>query len=376
MWSAERIVSDGDEYFAALVADIAAAQTSIDLESYIVEDDEVGKLVIGALADAAARGVAVRLLVDGHGAQNWIHASGQTFRGCPWRIFHPLPWLVLRTYLPTLRTIAGRWQALRWINRRNHRKTCVIDGAIAWVGSFNLERRHSRAAVGDAAWRDTAVRVSGPEVLLLTAAFNVAWSRSWRFGRRFLVPPVRHRMREKPMASDTPVRLNTTRGTRRRQWRVLLLRIAGSKQRVWITTPYFVPTEDLLKALTRAAKHADVRLLLPLVNDVPFMPFVASIYVGRLRAAGVRIWAYPHMVHAKTQLLDDRGLVGSSNLNSRSLRFDLEADVWVTKPDTITALAEAFERDCAVARELPADIRAPWHWRVAGWFLLFGRGLL
>jgi cardiolipin synthase len=376
MWSTERIITDGDEYFAALVADINAAATSIDLESYIVADDEIGRLVTGALATATARGVAVRLMVDGHGAQYWVHDAGQTFRGCPWRIYHPLPWLVLRTYLPTMRTLAGRWQALRWINRRNHRKTCVIDGRIAWVGSFNLERRHSRAAVGTAAWRDTAVRVEGPNVSLLTAAFHVAWSRAWRFGRRFLVPPVRNRTKPLLQPVNPPVRLNTTRRNRRRQWKQLLQRIAGAEQRVWITTPYFVPTEGLLKALESAAKRADVRLLLPLVNDVPFMPYVASVFVGRLRRAGVRIWVYPRMVHAKTQVIDGIGLVGSSNLNSRSLRFDLEADVWVDHPATLDALSTAFTADCAISRELPADVRAPWHWRLLGRLFLFGRGLL
>ena len=167
--------------------------------------------------------------------------------------------------------------------------------------------------------------------------------------------------------------MNTSRGNRRRLWKDLLRRIAQARTRVWITTPYFVPTEDLLRALERAARTADVRLLLPRVNDVPMMPYIAGVYIERLRAAGVRVWTYPRMVHAKTQVIDDLGLVGSSNLNSRSLHCDLEADVWVAHPESVAALSEAFLADCAISAEIPHDIHPPWRWRVLGWLFLLAR---
>lgn len=362
MWSSERICSEGDTYFAALVADIAAAQHSVDLQVYILEDDEIGRLVTEALAAAQARGVAVRLLVDGVGAAGWITAVGRTFRGCSWRVYHPMPWTLLGTYLPTTLALQSRLTGFTLANRRNHRKTCVIDETVAWVGSFNLERRHSRTATGDTAWRDTAARVEGPAVEFLTRAFQHTWKQSWRFGARHLLPSLDLRGRGPKVDPSQPVRLNGRRSLRRLLWKDLLLRIARAERRVWITTPYFVPTNDLLKALEIAARRADVRLLLPAVNDVAFMPWIAAIYAPRLRAAGVRLWAYPRMVHAKTQVIDDTGLVGSSNLNSRSLLFDLEADVWVAQPQSIAALTEAFEADCGISSEIPADHKPAW-WR-------------
>ncbi len=366
IWQSEIVVTDGDDYFAAMLADIAAAKTSIDLESYIVEDDEIGKRMTAALTAAVTRGVAVRLLVDGNGALNWIQNAGLNFRGCPWRIYHPVPWTVLRSYLPTWRNLLARLQALRFANRRNHRKTCVIDGNLAWIGSFNLERRHCRSLHGDDAWRDTAARVTGPDVDLITRAFTVTWKQSWRYGRRFLLPATGLRGQLPKFDPAAPVRLNGARRLRRRLWRDMLTRIHHARGRVWITTPYFVPNEDLLRALTAAAKHADVRLLLPAVNDIGFMPYIAEVYFSRLDQAGVRVWAYPRMVHAKTMVIDDQGLVGSSNLNSRSLLFDLEADVWLNDPASMTALSEAFVNDCALAKEIPHGRRPSLRWRVLG----------
>ena len=376
MWSSELVVTDGDRYLAHLLADIASAQKTIDLESYIVEGDEIGEMVTAALTAATARGIAVRFLVDGNGALSWIQGPGATFRGCPWRIYHPVPWTVLRTYLPTLRQLIARLQAFRFANRRNHRKTCVIDGTIGWIASFNLERRHYKSLTGDEAWRDTAVRVEGEALSLITQAFTVTWRRSWRYGKRFLLPATDFPGKQPQVTRSSPVRLNSTRRLRRRLWADLLLRIRTARGRVWITTPYFVPNEDLLRALGEAAKHADVRLLLPAINDIGMMPYIAGVYFARLDEAGVRVWAYPRMVHAKTMLIDDIGLVGSSNLNSRSLLFDLEADVWLSEPSSIATLDESFIADCAMAAEIPKGRRPSLSWRILGnCFLLMRRWL-
>jgi len=373
MWSSELVVTDGDVYLAHLLADIASARQTIDLESYIVEADEIGSCVTAALSAATARGVSVRFLVDGNGALSWIQGPGATFRGCPWRIYHPVPWTVLRTYLPTLRQLIARLQAFRFANRRNHRKTCVIDGSIGWIASLNLERRHYKSLAGDDAWRDTAVRVEGESLRLITQAFNVTWRQSWRYGKRFLLPATGLSEKQPKVDYSSPVRLNSTRLIRRRLWLDLLQRIRHARGRVWITSPYFVPNKDLLRALAAAAKHADVRLLLPAVSDICVMPYIAGVYFAWLDEAGVRVWAYPRMVHAKTMLIDDVGLVGSSNLNSRSLLFDLEADVWLGEPSSIATLDESFIADCAMAQEIPKGRRLPLSWRILGNFFLLMR---
>ena len=366
-WTAERVETDGDAYFAAVLADITAAERQVTVEVYILEDDAIGRALVTALEAAQARGVEVHLLVDGIGSAAWI--SGRPETSIPWRIYHPPPWLVVGAPLP---------DALRFINRRNHRKVCVIDGRHAWVGSFNWERLHSRNEVGDQAWRDTAARVSGPAVSTLGRAFTTAWRQSWRSTRRkrALVPAIAWRRGLGEVEICGPVRLNANRTLRRRQWKDLLARVGQARTRVWITTPYFVPSDDLLRTLTTADAHCDVRLILPQRNDHRFMGWVASVYAERLLRAGVRIWIHPTMIHAKTWVIDDRGLVGSSNLNSRSLRFDLEADVWLDQPASVTALADAFTADCARSIEIPRSARPPWWMRLLGnTFLLMRRYL-
>ncbi len=373
MWDDELVVTDGDAYFSALIDDIDQARSTIDLEAYIVGNDAIGQRVIGALMRARSRGVAVRLLVDGVGASHWISAIGRRFRGCPWRVYHPMPWTILGSYVPSIYALQSRLSGYGFINRRNHRKVCVIDSTIGWVGSFNLEARHSRLHYGAEAWRDTAARVMGSPVNHLTAAFDHTWRQSWRYGDRHLFPALSLRGRSPWVAIDAPVRLNGLRSLRRRLWRDLLLRISRARTRVWITVPYFVPTSDLLRALELAARQADVRLLLPLVNDVPFMPWIAGLYVERLQRAGIRIWVYPHMVHAKTEIIDELGLVGSSNLNSRSLVHDLEADVWLSQPTSLATLTSSFLADCATAQLVAPGARLSWWKRWLGSTILLMR---
>ena len=373
MWENELVVTSGDAYFEALIADLQQARSTIDLESYIVENDAISQRVIEALVQAQARGVAVRLLVDGVGASGWITAVGRRFRGCPWRVYHPMPWTILGNYVPSVYALQSRLSGFGFINRRNHRKVCVIDSTLAWVGSFNLEARHSRLHYGSEAWRDTAARVVGQPVKHLTAAFTHTWHQSWRYGDRHLFPALDLRGRSPQVGFDEPVRLNGHRSLRRRLWRDLLLRISRAQSRVWITVPYFVPTSDLMRALELAARQADVRLLLPLVNDVPFMPWIAGLYVERLQRAGIRIWVYPHMVHAKTEIIDDVGLVGSSNLNSRSLVHDLEADVWLSQPTSLAMLTSSFLTDCSIAQLVAPGARLSWWKRWLGSTILLMR---
>ncbi len=363
-WITEQVETDGDHYFAAVIADIAAATRQVTVETYILVDDAIGRTLIATLEAAQARNVEVQLLVDGIGSAAWIAARPQTL--IRWRIYHPPPWLVVGAPLP---------DTLRFINRRNHRKICVIDHQLAWVGSFNWERSHSRSELGDLAWRDTAARVSGPAVATLSQAFTAAWRQSWHSNKRVgpLIPAIPWRRALGEVDIRGPVRLNANRTLRRRQWKDLLRHLDQARERVWITTPYFVPSEDLLKSLIAAAGRCDVRMVLPQRNDHCFMTWVAAVYGERLLRAGVRIWVHPTMIHAKTWLLDGRGLVGSSNLNSRSLRFDLEADVWLDQPGSITALHETFTADCARSFELPRSARPPWWMRLLGNTFLLAR---
>lgn len=369
MWTRQEVCTDGDAWFAELLAAIAAAQRQVWLESYILAPDPLGGRVLAALRAAAGRGCEVRLLVDGIGSGPWLHAGTPGAAGLAVRAWNPLPWAAVRRA-----GLQRRWRWLAAINRRDHRKLCLIDGERAWVGSFNAEACHVRELSGAQAWRDTGARVAGPPCAALQAAFAHAWRRAW--------PVVEGRLRlslrrgpAAPAAAWPQVRLNHTGAVRRAAYRDLLARLRAARTRIWITNAYIVPRGSLLRALAAAARRGvDVRLLAPARADIPFMPWVAAILTEALRARGVRVLAYaPRMLHAKTMLLDGTALVGSHNLNSRSFLHDLEVEVVLDDAAAIAALERAFLADCAEAGEPEGAAALPWWQRWIGRTMLLAK---
>lgn len=338
-WEREAVFHEGERYFAEMIQAIGGARKSVDLESYIFDRDELGERVLTALSLAVRNGAQVRLLLDGVGCAQWnrLQLGEVRSRGIQARFFHPLPWQSRRFNawralgLFRIRTFL---LALGRLNRRNHRKTCIIDGTTAFLGGMNVSARHLERGRGPA-WRDTAVRVDGTEVRRLTEAFELAWSGRAKGGAR-----------TRPRSSRL-VRLNATRRQRRAEYQALLRRVLAARERIWLATPYFVPELSLLRALRFSAwAGTDVRLLLPARNDVWGMKWAIRASYLALLSAGVKIYEYrPSVLHAKISLIDSWSRVGSSNLNHRSLLHDLEGDVILTRPESLQAIQERLERD-------------------------------
>jgi cardiolipin synthase len=368
-WTQQAVFRDGDAWYDGVLAAIAGATSSVEVESYILAPDPVGRRLEAALLAAAARGVEVRLLVDGVGSAAWVRAcdvgSSAAFSvagALAVRVWHPLPWGIVRRA-----NLATRWRWLIRINRRDHRKLVIIDGAEAWLGSINWEVVHSARERGAEAWRDTGARVAGPGVACLRAAWEHAWARSW--------PLVHGRLRLRGLALPRraplhpAVRLNHTWRARRAAYRALLRLIRGARRRVWIANAYVVPRGSLLRALAAAARRGvEVRLLLPARSDHAVMPWIAALHAESLARAGVAAHAYrPRVLHAKTMLIDDLALVGSHNLNSRSFLHDLECEAVLSDPAVIAALERDWDLDLAESDPLPRSALAalPWWQRLA-----------
>jgi len=375
-WACSRVFVNGDEFFSELGASIDAAQSSVDLESYIFASDSIGERVLAALERAVVRGVRVRLLVDGIGSSSWSAALRERTKkaGIQFRIFHELPWERWwqgREPSPRRRKVRN---LLRRLNNRNHRKVCIIDSTRAFVGSMNVIDYHVPSVSGARTWRDTGALVEGRDVEVLTRSFELTW-----FGplRRLAL---RLRGASRRVQSSELVKLNIRRRQRRENYLDLLLRIVGAERRVWITNAYFVPDGSLTRALAAAAEGGvDVRILVPQFSDVWFIPWVASAFHLGLLRAGVRVFEYTGTVlHAKTMILDDWALVGSSNLNHRSLLHDLEADVVLPAERDRTALERQFLIDLDSSEEVTLETwqRRPWLERTIGRLLLGFRHLL
>lgn len=346
----EKLFFSGSEYFSSLLEDIGNARLSVDIETYIFSFDLIGTKILEALTAAATRGVIVRIMVDGAGTPYWSsnlikkleRAGGET------RIFHPFPWhlwqwsrsVILAPYL-----IKAVYLLLK-INSRNHRKVCIIDQKMVYVGSFNISQNHIDCGGSNRGWRDTGIRLLGVELRDVLLAFESSWAHR----------PMQERIRQffRHVGTNPIFRLNNNWHRRRILYKDLLSRIRNCKHRIWITNAYFVPDNFLLRRLIEAAKNGvDVRILLPAQSDVAFMPWASKTFYEKLLKSGVRIFEYlPVMLHAKTLILDDWMIIGSSNLNHRSLLHDLEVDVNIRSDKAKNSLVEQFLVDLDNSSEI------------------------
>lgn len=357
-WSTEALLFDGDAFFTRLLEDISRAQRSVELETYIYRDDVIGQRVAAALVSAASRGVNVRLIVDGIGASGWFEKNAPLLesQGVRVRVYHPVLFHNLWTRIKidlgivtppkSIERLRGSVLVSRF-NRRDHRKIALIDHRIAYVGSVNVTSDHCASVIGPRAWRDTSVRVEGGDIHDILTAFNAVWERCHDAHAR---PRWRERLkrRRRPRPAFARfVRFNYTARLRKQAYRNLIRRISRARSRVWITNPYFAPSMTLLRALEKASKNgADVRVLVPRNSDVFFMPWVATAYYAAVLKGGARIYEYlPRMLHAKTAVIDNWAIVGSSNFNRRSLVHDFEVDLVLASPQTRRELVDAFEND-------------------------------
>lgn len=323
---------DGKDTYAALGAAIDAAQHHVHLEYYIYEPGAAGIALRDRLVACAQRGVEVRLLVD------WLGSHGLRSS-----FFAPL--IAAGGQLAWFNPVAGRRFAPRLTNFRSHRKIVVVDGIIGFTGGMNVSDRHS-SATDPKYWRDTHMRVEGSAVRALARIFLEDWYFATELppptGERYLVPTSRE--------GDHLVQFVAS-GPDQSAFAIQKLyfgAITTARERVWLTTPYFVPDEAISQALVSAAlRGVDVRLIVPEHGDSAIVDLAARSYFPDLLRVGVQVLEYtPRFVHAKTCVVDgDLAIVGSANLDNRSFQLNFEVVAAVYGEETNRALAAAFERD-------------------------------
>ncbi len=359
-WAKEKIYFRGDDYFRDVLKALKKARKNIDIETYIFEPGRLADQMVDALIRAQRRGVRVRLLVDGVGSPDFLaHYGPRLEKG---RVQHR----IYRSWPTFFSSILHRFRFLRPVQsvqyafsifnsgkHRDHRKQYIVDGQKVWIGSFNVSDWHLEKVRGKTAWRDTGIGLSGVHSLVFQLAFHVAWEDPWPHHFAHLY---RHSL-IKWLTNDvmgSPIRMTASRKLRRLFRRELLQRIGSARRRTWLITPYFIPTGPLLRGLVRAAKRGcDVRLILPGRSDVPMVRWVSMTYFPSLLKAGCRIFELEgRILHAKTILMDSWALVGSSNLDYRSLRKDLEVNVIPQEKKSLLNLELRFEKDQAHCREI------------------------
>ncbi len=342
-WQHARLFTDAAEFFERMLACIDAAQECVDFEFYIFQLDALGERFVAALGRAAARGVRVRVMMDGVGSmEDWEALSNELHSlGVEVRIYHPLPW-VTGAYRWTRhpRSLLSKFLTLlRKMNRRNHRKLCTVDRRLAWVGSFNITADHLPVAAGGLGWRDYGLELEGPRVQSLVDGFDDLWAgHKGRLRRGFLAGYLSNRsIKGRQLKNHFVART-----------------VANARRRVQLVSAYFLPTASLRRALLHACRAGvQVQLVLPERSDVWVFPGLSSHYYRELLRAGARIFLYqPGVLHAKALLVDDIAILGSSNWNYRSSLHDLELDVVLRDPEVLAGLAAVIEEDCKASREL------------------------
>jgi cardiolipin synthase len=379
-WDGEKLYFKGDGYFKDVLNAIRRSRHQVDFEVYIYDKGILGDRVASALLQAARRGVKVRLLVDGIGSPHCAPEYGEKLKkgGVHFRVYRFLPSLfnlVPRLFGSFFNGKTAHRLRSFWFraNRRDHRKMVMVDRVRVWLGGFNVSDEHLESVAGKKAWRDTGLGLSGVRDRAFRLAFSLSWydkfhRRLWRRYRGQLAAWLSRK------ASQDSVQMNATRKLRSRFHRHLLARLGSARRRIWVTTPYFVPTLPVLRTLLHAALQGhDVRLVLPEKSDIPFVRWASMTFFPPLLKAGCRIFEYHRSIlHAKTLVVDDWALLGSSNFNHRSFLFDLEVDVALQDPRSLKSLERQYASDFRRSREiLFADLKLRPLWiRFLSWLFI------
>ncbi|WP_151523390.1 cardiolipin synthase [Serinicoccus kebangsaanensis] len=360
--SCEGVYPDAGDFFAAMASAVDQARDFVFVEFYIVAWDESTDVLFSALERAAGRGVEVRLLLDHLGSRKYPGrrqlGDRMSAAGITWH--HMMP----------VRPLRGQWQRP---DLRNHRKLLVVDGRVAFVGSHNLidpaYGSIKNARMGRA-WSDVSVQVGGDIVLQVSAVFVTDWytetGENLNHERYFpdqpdLVPGgAAHAMQLVPSGPGFPTEPN---------WRQFVALVHMARERVAITSPYFVPDEALLAAITSAVyRGVRVELFVGEQADQFLVGHAQRSYYQVLLEAGVVIHRYPAptVLHGKYLTVDDRvALIGSSNMDFRSFALTYEIMLLAFGGDMVRQLQDNDEvyREASRVLTLQEWAQRPWHQR-------------
>lgn len=325
------VLKNGDQVFGAMLEAIRGAGTTIDLLTFQLGTGPIVDEFADALIERAGAGVRVRVLVDAIGSRWLSRAVVQRMRdgGVDFVYFRP----------PSNLRI---WEQ----ENRTHRKVLVVDGKVGFAGGVNTSQEWCGDARNPDEWRDTHLRIHGPAVDGLIAAFSTDWVDTLR-----PAVSIDDEFPEQEKAGDSVVQV--VRGSAEKGWSdvancfAALLTLA--RRRVRITSAYFAPDPLFTNLLCEAGgRGVDVEVLLPGKNaDQRFVQLAAEAQFQKLMDAGVRIWSYePTMIHAKIVLVDDAvACVGSANFDRRSMKLNHEVEVVVSDPSVCAVLNDHYDTD-------------------------------
>lgn len=331
------LLAGGDAAYAVMLEAIRSAKRSVAMQTYILDHDAAGLAFVAALAEAKDRGVAVRILVDGIGVRySRPRITGELARQkVPFALF------------------LGRFVPWRWpyANLRSHRKILVVDGSVGFTGGMNIREGFADAYCGKAKARDTHFRLEGPVVSHLFRVFAGDWSfttgerltgRTWAQGRPFRPGSALCR----PIDSGPDDGLERTHS-------VILGALSVAQRRVRILSPYFIPDTRMVAGLAVAARRGvEVDIVIPEASNLRLVDWAVAGQIDQVIRPGCNVWrAAGQFDHSKLMVVDGAwALIGSSNLDARSLRLNFEIDIEVMDRETAGVIEAEIEARMSGAR--------------------------
>ena len=338
-----QVLLNGDEIFPAMLAAIRSAKSTITFANFIYDKGAIAREMAEALAERCRAGVGVNVLVDAIGSKNMPkqYKTLMERSGCHVAIYHSLNPL-----------------AIKRINHRNHRRVLVVDGRVGFTGGTGVGDKWTGDGRRKGHWRQTDVRVEGPVVRQLQAAF----AENWRDATGLLLsgnayfPAIEPRG---PLAAQT-IKSSPASGAAD-AYLLFFLAIEGARSSILLTNPYFVPDGTMSEAIVRAAhRGVDVRIITAANADTNLDRLVrqaSHAHFGRVLRAGAKVYEYgPAFLHAKTMVVDGEWVsIGSANLDNRSFALNNELNVTFLDRGLAARLTEAFEKDLKFTKPVTYD---------------------
>ena len=326
------IYTNGYDFFHMLLRDIGKAKNHVHIDSYIFNDDALGYMVADELVEKASQGVEVRVIFDDVGCWNVKNEFFERMREAG---------IEVHAFMPVkFPAFTGK------VNYRNHRKLCVIDGKIGYIGGMNIAARYIKGRSG-LAWRDTHLRIRGGAVYGIQRAFLVDWyfvDRTLITNRRYY-PEVSEKLKNDcliQIVTSSPI--SPWPDIMQGYVRILL----QAKHYVYMETPYFLPTEPVLFAMrTAALAGVDVRLMIPYKTDAKLVEWASRSYVMQTVESGVKIYLYKAGFNHSKLLVSDDALctVGSTNIDFRSFENNFEANAFIYDEQMACRLKDVYLQD-------------------------------
>lgn len=367
------LLADGKGAYAAMFRAIQSARDHINLESYIIEDDETGRAFADLLLKKQAGGVQVNIIFDSMGSMNTPAPFFQRLRDGGIQVVEFNPVNPLKA--------DENWK----LAHRDHRKMLIVDGTVAIIGGINISKVYSssplkrkRSGTTPIHWRDTDIQIEGPAVAEFQKLFLDSWQKqkgSKRSGQNYFPLTTEKGKALVRVVGSTPGESN------RIPFIMYVSAIAFAEHSIHLTNSYFIPDEQVVKALVEAARRGvDVKIILPGITDSQLALHAQRHYYSELLKAGVKLYEQnSSLLHAKTATVDKVwSTVGSTNMDFLSLLNNDEVNAVVLSREFAGEMEKMFAKDLANSKQIKRDEweNRPLLPRIREWFVnMFSRWL-